>query len=84
MQNFLSCALVIPSASDATSFHVLRPDLENPPVGTIPLYAFMHSQTGERRYAIDEQGLPHGFSRLDEPVGLVWPNHLQCTWDVTH
>lgn len=83
MHNFLSCAFVIPSASNAASFHVLRPDLENPPAGTLPLYAFLHSATGERRYAIDEHSMPEGFSRQDPPVGFVWPNPLRCTWEAT-
>jgi hypothetical protein len=83
VHDVLSCALQFPSAGDATAFHVLRADLDPPPAGTVPLYAFVHPATAERRYGIDEQSMPEGFARQDAPVGLVWPNPMQCTWDVT-
>jgi hypothetical protein len=82
VQSFLSCALVPKSAGDAAAFHVLRPDVAEAPVGTVPLFAFS-SKTGERRYAIDESQVPEGFSRTGDPVGLVWSNPMRCAWEAT-
>ena len=59
-------------------FHALRPDMKQPPPGTVPLYEYIHKDGAKSMYLPgDPQSLPD-YRRGEEPICLVWRDPTTC------
>lgn len=55
-------------------FYALRPDLDEPPATSAPLYECIRQSDGSRAYVVENEKVPPGFKRSDAPLCRVWKN----------
>jgi hypothetical protein len=58
----------------APLFFAYPPQADERPSAVVPLYEYVHGQSGRRAYTTDADWSREGYERSEKPLAYVWPN----------